>query len=117
MWLQELGVIYEDYRGLSVDQTPHTKGVQAPQLPKPNLSIRNVKLGTQEPNMAASSLAGNVMFGNPTEQEEVTQDTPISKVKLCNYIDEICGTLDSVNPADRMALMVLSKLKKLVKDT
>lgn len=115
MWLQELGVIYEDYRGLASDQTPHTKGVQAPQLPKPNLSIRNVKMGEQVPNMAADSLAGNVMFGNPTEQEEVIDDKPISKTKLCKLIDEICGTLDTVNPADRMALMVLSKLKSQVK--
>lgn len=116
MWLQELGVIYEDYRGLSVDQTPHTKGVQAPQLPKANLSIRNVKMGEQTPNMAADSLAGNVMFGNPSEQEEVI-DKPISKTKICKYIDEICGTLDSANPVDRMALMSLGKLKTLVKNT
>lgn len=116
MWLHELGLIYEDYRGLSVDGTPNTKGVQAPQLPKPNLSIRNVKLGTPEPNMAASSLAGNVMFGNPTEQEEVI-DKPISKKKICDYINEICSTLDSSNPTDRMAVMVLSKLKAKVIDT
>jgi hypothetical protein len=115
MWLQELGMIYEDYRGLSVDQTPHTKGVQAPQLPKANLSLRNVKIGTQEPTMAASSLAGNVLFGNPVEQEEVIQDGPISRVKLCGLIDQLYNTLDSSSPTDRVALMVLGKLKNEIK--
>lgn len=112
MWLHELGLIYEDYQGLSVDQTPHTKGVQPPQLAKPNLSFRNVKIGTQEPSMAASSQAGNVMFGNPTEQEEVITDGPISKTKLCNLINYYSNSLDSASPTDRVAIMVLSQLKQ-----
>jgi hypothetical protein len=112
MWLHDIGMIYEDYRGLSTDQAPQTRGVQAPQLAKPNLSFRNVKIGTQEPTMAASSLAGNVMFGNPTEQEEVINDGPISKSKLCNMINGIWATLDSSSPTDRVALMVLGKLKQ-----
>lgn len=117
MWLQELGVIYEDYRGLSVDQTPHTKGMQAPQLSKPNLSLRNVKIGTQEPTAAASSLAGNVMFGNPTEQEEVIHDGPVSKLALINLIRSIGAGLDSSAATDRVALMVLGKLEQEIKNT
>lgn len=111
MWLKEIGLIYEDYQGLSVDQTPHTKGLQAPELAKPNLSFRNVKIGTQEPNMAAASQAGNVLFGNPTEQEEVVMDGPISRKKLCDLINLLSNTLDSSSPTDRIAIMTLSKLK------
>lgn len=114
MSLQELGLLYEEWRGISIDQTPHTKGVHAPQLPNPNLSIRNVKLGTQEPTMAASSLAGNVLFGNPTEQEEVI-DTPVSKLTICNIIDQLCQSLDNSSLQDRTALMSLGKLKTIVK--
>lgn len=114
MWLQELGLVYEDYRGISVDQSPHTKGVQAPQLPKPNLSIRNVKLGTPEPNMASSSLAGNVMFGNPFEQEEDITDKPISKNKLCALIDQMSNELDANSHMDRAAILVLNKLKNKI---
>lgn len=113
MWLQELGMIYEDWRGLSVDQTPHTKGVQPPQLSKPNLSIRNVKLGTAEPTMAASSQAGQVQFGNPYEQEEVI-DIPVSSKKLFSIIQELENNLDSANPTDRSAIMALSTLKKRI---
>lgn len=116
MWLQDLGLIYEDYRGLSVDQAPTTKGVQAPQLAKPNLSFRNVKIGTQEPTMAASSLAGNVLFGNPTEQEEVIQDGPVSKMSLINLIHNLSAGLDSASATDRVALMVLGKLKNEIKN-
>ncbi len=116
MWVQELGLLYEEWRGLSVDQTPHTKGVQAPQLANPNLSFRNVKIGTQEPTMAASSLAGNVQFGNPFEQEETVQDKPVSLATVCNEIDALCSSsLDSANPTDRVALMSLGRLKTKLK--
>lgn len=112
MWLQEISLIYEDSRGLYDRQSAQRKDLQAPQLSKPNLSIRNVKLGTPEPNMAASSLAGNVMFGNPMEQEEEIHDGPISKLKLLNLIDQLTSGLDSSSPTDRVALMVLGKLKR-----
>lgn len=115
MWVQELGLVYEEWRGISVDQTPHTKGIQTPQLANPNLSFRNVKLGTPEPNMAASSVAGNVQFGNPFEQEENIQDKPVSLATICNEIDTLYNSLDSSSPTDRVALMVLGRLKSKIK--
>ena len=118
MWWKELDSAYETicegYRGISVDQSPHVKNVSAPQLAHPGLSIRNVKLGTAEPSVAADSLAGNVQFGNPYEQEEVIEGA-INKKDVCAMIDELSKTLNDSNPTDRAALLVLGQLKTRIK--
>lgn len=119
MWFQELGEFYErnvveeGYRGLSVDQTPQIKGMQAPTLAKPSLSYRNNKMGTAEPTMAAASGAGNVQFGNPYEQEEEVTGS-IEKQAVLNFINELESTLDDANNNDRVALMVLGELKNKI---
>lgn len=115
MWSQELELVYEEWRTLGTDQTPQTKYTQTPQLSKPNLSIRNTKIGTQNPNMYSSSEAGNVAFGNPSEQEETISNTPVGKADICNYIDALGMELDGSSITDRVALMVLSKLKNKIK--
>jgi hypothetical protein len=114
MWADEIHAIYEGYRGLSVDQTPHVKGVSAPTIAKAGLTYKNNKLGIQTPNIAASSLAGDVAFGNPYEQEEVIEGS-IPKQEICKIIDEMSNSLDSSNPTDRVAIMALNQLKTRIK--
>lgn len=110
MWVQELGLVYEDWR----NNTLTTKGLDAPNQPKPGLTFKNNKIGTTEPTLAASSQAGDVQFGNPYEQEEVISGT-VSKQKVCEIIDKMCNQLNDSNQADRIALLSLSTLKENIK--
>lgn len=116
MWIHDLGnfyekeVISEGYRGLSVDRKLTARGVQSPTESKPNLSIRNNKMGTQTPTMAASSKAGNVQFGNPYEQEEMV-GKEINKSDVMEKINNILNSLDEDSPADRVALLEITKLR------
>lgn len=115
MWVQELGLLYEDWRTLGNDQTPSTKYAPNPVVAKPNLSIRNYKIGTQQPSILAASEAGNVPFGNPTEQEEEIINKNISNLKVINLINSEISKLDHASPTDRVALMVLENLKNKIK--
>lgn len=114
MWWKEFDTIYEGYRGISTDQSPHVKGISAPNIGHPGISMRKNKIGINEPSMAADSLAGNVQFGNPYEQEEVVEGS-VSKQEICSIIEELSKELDSSNPTDRTALMVLGQLKTRIK--
>lgn len=114
MWSTELGEIYESYQGTLIDRTPTIQGVKAPQQANPGNTYNNNKLGTATPNIAAQSLAGNVQFGNPYEQEE-TIEGDISKHDMFVLIDGLASTLDENNHADRMALLVLGQLKTKIK--
>lgn len=114
MWWKELDTIYEGYRGLSLDQTPHIKGFSDPTMSKSGLNIKNNKMGIASPSLAASSLANDVQFGNPYEQEEVIEGS-VSKKEIFQIIDEMSNELDSASPTDRVAIMVLNKLKTRIK--
>lgn len=111
--LYEKNLIQEGWKGLSTHAIKKTHGLQDPQLAKPGLSYRNNKLGTSEPTMAGSSVAGNVQFGNPYEQEE--GEALISKQEVMNKINNILEFLDEDSPADRVALMEISKLREEIK--
>ena len=109
MWQKELGQIYSESWNNSVNTTPPTRGIMSPTV-NPKLSMTNYKVGTPEINIAALSQAGDVPFGNPTEQEEV-RSFPIDSQKVFDLIDELSSNLDINNNNDRNTLMVLSKLK------
>jgi hypothetical protein len=115
-WIDELGDFYEKEMfvehvgGLRYDHPKITRGVVAPQTAGKNLSYKNNKLGLDIPNLASDSLAGNVQFGNPYEQEET-----VCKVsEVLKEIDELCNELDENSATDRVALMVLGKLKQKI---
>lgn len=72
------------------------------------------RIGIQSPNLAALSQAGNVQFGNPTEQEEII-DGNLSKRDLFRELSSLASKLDSASPTDRVALLMLSQLKKKFK--
>lgn len=119
MWIEDLGefyeknVITEGWGGLSMDFKKTNPKVKAPNLAAPSLSYRNNKLGTKEPSMGNHSVAGNVQFGNPYEQEEgVSGDMP--KQEILNLISELEQGLDGSDNADRVALMTLNKLKERI---
>lgn len=120
MWLHELSQIYdnrliqEEFKGLRIDHPRITKGVSAPQLASPGHTYKNNKLGMTIPNNAAESLAGNVPFGNPYEQEEGVEDAPVSRNWLSGEIDKLMETLDESSPTDRVAMMVLAQLKQKI---
>jgi hypothetical protein len=113
-WIQDLGEVYdknviqENVSGLRYDHPKITRGTIAAQTAGGNLSYRNNKLGLDVPNLAADSLAGNVQFGNPYEQEE----EPEFRNKLLKKIEELSSDLSESSPTDRVAIMVLGQLKK-----
>jgi hypothetical protein len=115
-WIKDLGdfyekeVISESVSGLRYDHPRIPRGVMAPQTAGGNLSYRNNKLGLDVPNLAADSLAGNVQFGNPHEQEE----SVCSKGMVIKEIDNLLSDLDESSPTDRVAIMVLGKLKERI---
>jgi hypothetical protein len=115
-WIEDLGNVYDDeilkenVNGLRYDHPKITRGTVAPQTAGKNLSYRNNKLGLDIPNLAADSVAGNVQFGNPYEQEET-----VCKVsEVLKEIEELCNELDENSATDRVALMVLGKLKQKI---
>lgn len=107
MWYNELGLVYEEYV-MGSPQTTRSKYTPDPLVTNPNLSIRNVKIGTHEPNLYASSEAGNVAFGNPYEQEEVQESLYTA---LLEYVDDLLLELDADSVYDRSAILALSKIK------
>lgn len=104
-WINDLGDVYE--KGVINEQI--VRGTAAPSE-NPNLSYRNNKLGIVPNNLAADSLAGNVQFGNPYEQEEEVSDI----AKVLKEIDFLMADLDGSSPTDRVAIMVLGKLKNKI---
>jgi hypothetical protein len=121
MWMHELSNIYakdllmEEMRGLRYDYAKIAGGMSAPDEAGRGLTYKNTKLGMEVPNLAADSLAGNVQFGNPYEQEEGLDDVPISRNKILSEIEKLMGDLNESSPTDRVALMVLGQLKQKIK--
>lgn len=119
MWIHDLGEFYEEnlleegWGGLSIARKKGTHGVQAPEMAKPGLSYRNNKVGYKEPTMAAGSESGNVQFGNPYEQEEgIMGGAMAKKTDMLREIENSLRSLDDASPADRVAIMEISKLKE-----
>jgi hypothetical protein len=104
-WIDDLGNVYEK----EVINEQIVRGSVAP-TERPNLTYRNNKLGIVPNNLAADSLAGNVQFGNPYEQEEEISDID----KILKEIDVLMSDLDESSPTDRVAIMVLGKLKNKI---
>lgn len=104
-WINDLGDVYEK----NVINEQIVRGSVAPQH-DPNLSYRNNKLGLPINNLSADSLAGNVQFGNPYEQEE----EPNGVDMVIREIDNLMSELDNASPTDRVAIMVLGKLKEKI---
>ena len=115
-WIEDLGNFYEkeileeNVDGLRYNHPKITRGVVAAQSAGPNLSYRQYKIGLDTPNMAADSVAGNVQFGNPHEQEE----TVCSVSEILKEIENLISDLDESSPTDRVAIMALSKLKQKI---
>lgn len=100
-------IIEETWGGASMRRPPLKGGHYAPNEVKNQYTSQQVKIGTTEMN----PMTVNV---NPDEQEEVVSGS-IDKRKLFDMIDSLSTKLDSSNNNDRGALIVLSKLKKLIK--
>ena len=77
------------------------------------LSYQNNKFGLTPPNMAVASGAGSAQFGNPTEQEE---GELVSKSAVIRMIDTFLDGLDSGVPTERVAVMTLASIKKLINE-
>lgn len=113
-WNKELSMIYEksilceEYSGLRYDHPKITRGTVAPQSAGDGLSYKNNKIGVQSNNLGDESQAGNVPFGNPYEQNE--------EVSVTSIIDEEMAKLDNSSPTDRVAIMVLGKIKEKIKN-
>jgi len=105
-WMKDIGNIY--------DNEPITESWKNATPAGDKLSYRNNKMGMGVSNMAADSLAGNVQFGNPYEQEEVLVDGSMDKQELLGEIDKLLSGLSDSSPTDRVAVMVLSQLKKKI---
>jgi hypothetical protein len=103
-WINDLGNVYEK----NVIEEQIVRGSVAPQTDH-NLSYRNNKLGLEVPNLAADSLAGNVRFGNPHEQEETKVKSNDALIKELDLLEK---DLNPANTNDRVALMVLGKLRQ-----
>ena len=113
-WKKELSIIYEkgvlneEYGGLRYEHPKITRGTVAPQTAGDGLSYKNNKLGVRSNNLGDESQAGNVPFGNPYEQNE--------EISIESIIDEEMSKLDNSSPTDRVAIMVLGKIKEKVKN-
>jgi hypothetical protein len=118
MWMDELSKIYgnqlitEETRGLRVDFPKIAGGMKSPHDPGQGLGYRGMKVAEISQNAVADSLAGNVPFGNPHEQEEGLDDAPVSRNRVFSEIDKLMGDLNESSPTDRVALMVLGQLKQ-----
>ena len=114
--MENLSDIYEmmleDYRGLGRDQSPSVKGMQ-PTYEKPNLSIRDNKIGTQVADMYAQSLTGDVAFGNPQEQEETEDDSDVSEIPA--IVDGILMNLTEKSSSHTDFKAVMDLLKQAMK--
>ena len=110
-WVTDLGLIYEEWRGVTVDSTPHIRH-QTRATENPKLSIGNRKLGTVVPNLAANSLAGNVPFGNTFNSE---QEEEISGP--ARFIKEELAQLNPSNPTDRVAILALNNVLTKIMET
>ena len=121
MWINELGKIYgdqiitEETRGIRVDSPKITGGMKSPHDSGQGLGYRGMKVAEISQNAAADSLAGNVPFGNPHEQEEGLDDAPVSRNQVFSEIDKLMKDLSDSSPTDRVALMVLGQLKQKLK--
>jgi len=104
MWWKEFDTIYEGYIGISTDQSPHVKGISSPNIGHPGISMRKNKIGINEPSTAADSLAGNVQFGNPYEQEEVIAGS-MSKQEICSIIEELSKDERTLLTMDTLCLL------------
>lgn len=118
MWMKELSSVYNDHlileqtRGIRVDSPKIAGGMKSPHDVGQGLGYRGMKVAEISQNAAADSLAGNVPFGNPHEQEEGVDDAPVSRNRVFSEIDKLMGDLNESSPTDRVALMVLGQLKQ-----
>jgi hypothetical protein len=101
-------VIEESWGGMAMNRPPLKGGTQAPQDAKNTLSSASSKIGIEQGSLFnQSQSSGN----NPYEQEE---SKAIDKQRIYDIIDFLLKDLDSSKITDRSAVMVLSKLKKLI---
>jgi hypothetical protein len=105
-------IIEETWGPMSMSRPPIKGGTTAAQEGGNRISYGpGVKIGAPEINQALASQASGQ---NPFEQEENISGV-IEKKKVYNLIDSLTKDLDSSTIADRTALMILGKLKKLIK--
>jgi len=102
-------VMEESWGGMAMNRPPLKGGTQAPQDTRNTLSSASSKIGIEQGSLYNQSQASGQ---NPYEQEE---SGSIDKQKVYGIIEHLLKDLDSSKITDRTAVMILSKLKKLIK--
>lgn len=113
-WLNDMGIIYEEWRGLQQDFARSSRNQTAAQE-NPKLSIRNNKLGMAVPDKSAASLAGHVPFGNPFNSEQEEGEATKSKIeRIQEYVTTTLQKLDPRKTTDMQSVILLKTIQKIL---
>ncbi len=112
-WVKEMGVITENVVRFPTDSPTIDRSAQGREA---RSSYRNNKIGMVSPNQGEMSIANEVPFGNPFEQEEEIDEKLISKKEILNKINSFFEDLNPQNPQDLVAVATLAEFKEYVKN-
>ena len=112
-WVKELAILNEGVIRFpsdspTIDRTPQSREGKS--------SYRNNKLGLTQPSQHDLSVANDIPFGNPFEQEEEIEEKLVSKKEILSKIESLIKELNPQNPQDLVAVATLSELKEHVKE-